>query len=212
MVDDMAPDCQAKVFSNLKLRKNYVELVLNKHAFLKIPGDTLSGELGFKLYDTYGFLDLLKERRINFDRKERKSWIGSGEKSVKQTWFDLIDKFDKTEFIGYESNEAKDAKKERGSIKKDITERARPLHKTEIIKSQKMKGNKMEHFKKVLGKIKITLMKPKREDLFAGIPSELSFLYHFFLNYQILNRGITRCQQLMLHLLKFWSVEKEKKF
>ncbi|CCF78179.1 alanyl-tRNA synthetase [Wolbachia endosymbiont of Onchocerca ochengi] len=91
------------------------------------PGDTLSGKSAFKLYDTYGFplditLDLLKERKINFDQKgfnnameeqkkrARVKWIESSEKSVKQTWVDLINKFDKTEFIGYTSNEAKDAK------------------------------------------------------------------------------------------------------
>ncbi|MGL9732907.1 MAG: alanine--tRNA ligase [Wolbachia sp.] len=90
-------------------------------------GDTLSGESAFKLYDTYGFplditLDILKERKINFDKngfdnamKEQKErarakWAGSGEKPVEQIWFDLINKFGKTEFVGYEFNEVKDAK------------------------------------------------------------------------------------------------------
>ncbi|WP_419247155.1 alanine--tRNA ligase [Wolbachia endosymbiont of Rhagoletis indifferens] len=91
------------------------------------PGDTLPGELAFKLYDTYGFplditLDILKERKINFDQKgfddameeqkekARAKWAGSGEKSVEQVWFDLIDKFGKTKFVGYEFNEVSDAK------------------------------------------------------------------------------------------------------
>ncbi|MDG7057238.1 MAG: alanine--tRNA ligase [Wolbachia endosymbiont of Penenirmus auritus] len=91
------------------------------------PGDTLSGESAFKLYDTYGFplditLDILKERKINFDQKgfddamkeqkerARAKRAGSGEKSVEQVWFDLIDKFGKTEFVGYEFSEVKDAK------------------------------------------------------------------------------------------------------
>ncbi|NUY39724.1 alanine--tRNA ligase [Wolbachia endosymbiont of Litomosoides brasiliensis] len=91
------------------------------------PGDTLSGESAFKLYDTYGFplditLDILKERKINFDQKgfynamkeqkerARAKWAGSGEKSVEQVWFNLIDKFGKTEFVGYEFSEVKDAK------------------------------------------------------------------------------------------------------
>lgn len=91
------------------------------------PGDTLPGESAFKLYDTYGFplditLDVLKEKKINFDQKgfngameeqkerARAKWAGSGEKSVEQIWFDLIDKFFKTEFVGYEFNEADDAK------------------------------------------------------------------------------------------------------
>lgn len=89
-------------------------------------GDTLSGESAFKLYDTYGFplditLDILKERKINFDQKgfdnamkeqkerARANWSGSGEKSVEQVWFNLIDQFGKTEFVGYERDEVKDA-------------------------------------------------------------------------------------------------------
>ncbi|MGX9892105.1 alanine--tRNA ligase [Wolbachia endosymbiont of Protocalliphora sialia] len=89
-------------------------------------GDTLSGESAFKLYDTYGFplditLDILKERKINFDQKgfdnamkeqkerARANWTGSGEKSVEQVWFNLIDQFGKTEFVGYERDEVKDA-------------------------------------------------------------------------------------------------------
>ncbi|MDM8334891.1 alanine--tRNA ligase [Wolbachia pipientis] len=91
------------------------------------PGDTLPGESAFKLYDTYGFplditLDILKERRINFDQKgfddameeqkerARAKWAGSGEKFVEQIWFDLTDQFGKTEFVGYEFDEVKDAK------------------------------------------------------------------------------------------------------
>ncbi|RDD34919.1 Alanine--tRNA ligase [Wolbachia endosymbiont of Cylisticus convexus] len=90
-------------------------------------GDTLPGESAFKLYDTYGFplditVDILKERKINFDQKgfdnamkeqkerARANWSGSGEKSVEQVWFNLIDQFGKTEFVGYECDEVKDAK------------------------------------------------------------------------------------------------------
>lgn len=88
-------------------------------------GDTLSGEEAFKLYDTYGFplditLDILKERKINFDQKgfndameeqkerARAKWAGSGEKSVEQVWFNLSEKFGKTEFAGYEFDEVSD--------------------------------------------------------------------------------------------------------
>ncbi|WP_264730974.1 alanine--tRNA ligase [Wolbachia endosymbiont (group A) of Sphaerophoria taeniata] len=90
-------------------------------------GDTLPGESAFKLYDTYGFplditLDVLKEKKINFDQKgfddamgeqkerARAKWAGSGEKSVEQVWFDLINKFGKTKFVGYDFNEVSDAK------------------------------------------------------------------------------------------------------
>ncbi|WP_375315944.1 alanine--tRNA ligase [Wolbachia endosymbiont (group A) of Colletes cunicularius] len=90
-------------------------------------GDTLPGESAFKIYDTYGFplditLDVLKEKKINFDQKgfddamgeqkerARAKWAGSGEKSVEQVWFDLINKLGKTKFVGYEFNEVSDAK------------------------------------------------------------------------------------------------------
>ncbi|MGL9725815.1 MAG: alanine--tRNA ligase [Wolbachia sp.] len=91
------------------------------------PGDTLLGESAFKLYDTYGFplditRDILKEKKINFDQKgfddameeqkerARAKWVGSGERSVEEIWFNLSDKFDKTEFVGYEHDEVKSAK------------------------------------------------------------------------------------------------------
>ena len=90
-------------------------------------GDTLLGESVFKLYDTHGFplditLDILKEKKINFDQKgfdeamqaqkekARANWTGSSEKSIEQIWFDLADKFGKTEFVGYEFDEISDAK------------------------------------------------------------------------------------------------------
>ncbi|OWZ25705.1 alanine--tRNA ligase [Wolbachia endosymbiont of Wuchereria bancrofti] len=101
--------------------------LLNKCTTDLKPGDTLSGESAFKLYDTYGFplditLDILKERKINFDQKgfdnamegqkerARAKWARSGEKFIEQVWFNLIDKFGKTEFVGYEFSEIKDAK------------------------------------------------------------------------------------------------------
>ncbi|MGL9718872.1 MAG: alanine--tRNA ligase, partial [Wolbachia sp.] len=91
------------------------------------PGDTLPGESAFKLYDTYGFplditLDILKEKKINFDQKgfdnameeqkerARAKWVGSGEKFVEQVWFDLTDILGKTEFVGYEFSKVRDAK------------------------------------------------------------------------------------------------------
>ena len=41
--------------------------------------------------------------------RARANWTGSGEKSVEQVWFNLIDQFGKTEFVGYERDEVKDA-------------------------------------------------------------------------------------------------------
>ncbi len=84
------------------------------------PGDTLAGDVSFKLYDTYGFpLDLtedaLKARNIRVDVEQfnaamaqqkaeaRKAWAGSGEAATDKLWFDLFDKTGATEFLGYET-------------------------------------------------------------------------------------------------------------
>ena len=77
------------------------------------------GEIAFKLYDTYGFpLDLtqdaLREKGLKVDetafekemtkQKElaRQSWIGSGEVGQNQLWYEILDKYGATEFLGYE--------------------------------------------------------------------------------------------------------------
>ena len=87
----------------------------------KIKNNILSGEVAFKLYDTFGFpLDLtedyfrplnIKVDVVKFDylmdqRKQeaRKSWKGSGSKEVNKIWFELNDKLGSTEFLGYNSN------------------------------------------------------------------------------------------------------------
>jgi alanyl-tRNA synthetase len=86
-------------------------------------GGELSGEVAFKLYDTYGFpLDLtedaLKARGIAVDtagfdaamqrqREEaRKAWTGSGETASEAQWFALRDELGATEFLGYDTEEA----------------------------------------------------------------------------------------------------------
>ncbi|WP_440680196.1 alanine--tRNA ligase [Candidatus Pelagibacter sp. HIMB1517] len=87
----------------------------------KIKNNTLSGEVAFKLYDTYGFpLDLtedyFKPLKIKVDTEKfnqlmdqrkaeaRKSWKGSGSDSIEKIWFDLKEKFGATEFVGYSTN------------------------------------------------------------------------------------------------------------
>ncbi len=87
------------------------------------PGDTLAGDVAFKLYDTYGFpLDLtqdaLKARNIRVDidqfntamarqrAEARKAWAGSGEAATDKLWFDLLDELGATEFLGYETETA----------------------------------------------------------------------------------------------------------
>ena len=86
-------------------------------------GDTFSGDVAFKLYDTYGFpLDLtqdaLKARHIGVDvdqfnsamahqkAEARKAWAGSGEAATDKLWFDLLDQVGPTEFLGYETETA----------------------------------------------------------------------------------------------------------
>ena len=87
------------------------------------PGDTLSGDVAFKLYDTYGFpLDLtqdaLKARNVGVDVEQfnaamaqqkaeaRKAWAGSGEAATDRLWFDVLDQVGPTEFLGYETETA----------------------------------------------------------------------------------------------------------
>ncbi len=83
----------------------------------------LSGEIVFKLYDTYGFPvdlteDILKAKQISIDldgfnnkmqeqkERARKSWLGSNESKTDKMWFDLKAEFGSTEFLGYYLNEA----------------------------------------------------------------------------------------------------------
>ncbi len=86
-------------------------------------GGRLSGDVAFKLYDTYGFPldlteDILKNRNIAVDQqgfeqqmleqkeRARKSWLGSGESKTDQIWFDIKAIYGSTEFLGYNLNEA----------------------------------------------------------------------------------------------------------
>jgi len=83
----------------------------------------LSGEVAFKLYDTYGFPidlteDILKNKSLKVDHikfqslmKEsrelaKKNWKGSGDDSIDEIWFGIKDKLGPTEFLGYETNQA----------------------------------------------------------------------------------------------------------
>src|SRR4029077_4882626 len=86
-------------------------------------GDRLAGDVAFKLYDTFGFpLDLTQEslraRNISVDTdgfaaamKKRKadaraSGAGSGEAASEAQWFAVLDEVGRTEFLGYDSEEA----------------------------------------------------------------------------------------------------------
>ncbi|WP_367363975.1 alanine--tRNA ligase [Candidatus Tisiphia endosymbiont of Nedyus quadrimaculatus] len=83
----------------------------------------LSGEIAFKLYDTYGFPldlteDILKSKQISVDldgfnnkmqeqkERARKAWLGSNESQIDQIWFDIKGEFGSTEFLGYSLDKA----------------------------------------------------------------------------------------------------------
>ena len=85
--------------------------------------DVLSGEVAFKLYDTYGFPldlteDILKNKSLKIDTEKfqslmkeskelaKKNWKGSGDSAVEDIWFSIKDKLGATEFLGYETNQA----------------------------------------------------------------------------------------------------------
>ncbi|MFC3713680.1 alanine--tRNA ligase [Sphingoaurantiacus capsulatus] len=81
-------------------------------------GDTLAGDVAFKLYDTFGFpYDLTEDAlraqnllvdRAGFDaamaeqkRAARAAWTGSGEAKDATVWFDIAEVNGASEFIGY---------------------------------------------------------------------------------------------------------------
>ncbi len=86
------------------------------------PGETLPGEIAFRLHDTYGFPydlteDALRAQGFGVDRAgfdaamarqkaaARAAWKGSGEKASDELWFDLVDAHGSTEFTGYTAEE-----------------------------------------------------------------------------------------------------------
>ncbi|MDX1949429.1 MAG: alanine--tRNA ligase [Rickettsiales bacterium] len=88
-----------------------------------IKNKTLSGEIAFKLYDTYGFpldltQDILREKGAKVDEvgfnqalekqkeKARASWAGSGEASTENLWLELSKKLGATEFLGYSATKS----------------------------------------------------------------------------------------------------------
>ena len=80
-----------------------------------------SGEVAFKLYDTYGFpldltMDMLREKNLSVDeakfdelmdaqrKKAKASWKGSGDTAMQNGDFkELLERFGENEFIGYDT-------------------------------------------------------------------------------------------------------------
>ncbi len=113
----------------LKLEESKFRAMLDKGLRLlddelsNLSGDTLAGDVAFKLYDTYGFpLDLTQDAlraqnlKVDIDgfnsamdeqrAKARAAWAGSGDAATETVWFDLHDREGATEFVGYTSEQA----------------------------------------------------------------------------------------------------------
>ena len=89
---------------------------------LKNTNDIFSGEVAFKLYDTFGFPldlteDMLKEKGLGLDSKKfdelmlaqrtlaKAAWKGSGDDAVNGDFKELLEKFGENTFVGYDFTE-----------------------------------------------------------------------------------------------------------
>ena len=89
-----------------------------------VPGNQLSGDIAFNLYDTYGFpldltKDILRSKSITVDEngfekameaqrnRAKAAWVGSGEQVEGQIWHQLYQEYGATKFLGYEILEAR---------------------------------------------------------------------------------------------------------
>ena len=95
--------------------------LLEKELMCLSTGDVLSGDIIFRLYDTYGFpvditLDIIKEKGIKFDEKgfydnmeqqKTRSRLSHSIKATEQLkgkiWEDIRQNYDNTKFVGYDN-------------------------------------------------------------------------------------------------------------
>jgi len=127
-------------YTDLVEQKDYIkeQLTLEEERFIKtidtgmsIFNDELantkevfSGEVAFKLYDTYGFPldlteDMLRDKKLKVDNekfdalmneqkaKAKAAWKGSGDSSAEGDFKQLLEKYGVNEFVGYENNSYK---------------------------------------------------------------------------------------------------------
>lgn len=86
---------------------------------LEVTKDIFSGEVAFKLYDTFGFPldlteDMLREKNLQLDTQKfeelmseqrnraKAAWKGSGDSETHGDFKELLEKFGENEFVGYE--------------------------------------------------------------------------------------------------------------
>ncbi len=119
---------ESLIKETLKMEEEKFLVLLDRG--IKILNDEISkidkvlpGEIAFKLYDTYGFPldlteDILRNKSMSIDTEKfqslmkksrelaKKNWKGSGDAAVEDIWFEIKDKLEATEFLGYETNQA----------------------------------------------------------------------------------------------------------
>ena len=137
LVDTLC-DIMGGHYSELNEQKEYIkeQITLEEERFFKtidngmnlfneeLPNteDKFSGEIAFKLYDTFGFPldlteDMLRDKGLSVDiekfdelmslqrEKAKASWKGSGDTISEGDFKKLLEKYGKNEFIGYETTE-----------------------------------------------------------------------------------------------------------
>jgi len=132
---DTLCDILGSHYTDLVAQANYIkeQLTLEEERFFKTidlgmsifndelskTKDIFSGEIAFKLYDTYGFPldlteDMLRDKNLKVDNtkfdelmnaqkaKAKAAWKGSGDAATEGDFKSLLEKYGKNNFVGYE--------------------------------------------------------------------------------------------------------------